>query len=57
MLVRVCPERLALPECVPQEGLTMYRDREFTSDLNSRAVKRIDDVTLIRSAQVRQQLD
>ncbi|MBK2095669.1 aminopeptidase N [Francisella philomiragia] len=34
-----------------KEGLTVFRDQEFTSDLNSRDVKRIDDVRIIRSAQ------
>ncbi|MEP7240666.1 MAG: DUF3458 domain-containing protein, partial [Devosia sp.] len=34
-----------------KEGLTVYRDQEFTSDERSRAVKRIDDVRLLRSAQ------
>jgi aminopeptidase N len=34
-----------------KEGLTVFRDQEFTSDLHSRAVKRIQDVQIIRSAQ------
>lgn len=34
-----------------KEGLTVFRDEEFTADLNSAAVKRIDDVNLIRSRQ------
>jgi len=34
-----------------KEGLTVFRDREFSSDLNSRAVKRIDDVNFLRSRQ------
>ncbi|MBI2379292.1 MAG: aminopeptidase N [Gammaproteobacteria bacterium] len=34
-----------------KEGLTVYRDQEFTSDVQSRAVKRIDDVKVIRSVQ------
>ena len=34
-----------------KEGLTVFRDQEFTSDLNSRAVKRIADVRLLRAAQ------
>lgn len=34
-----------------KEGLTVYRDAEFTSDLHSRAVKRIDDVNLLRTRQ------
>ncbi len=34
-----------------KEGLTVFRDQEFSSDLNSRSVKRIKDVQVIRSAQ------
>ncbi len=34
-----------------KEGLTVFRDQEFTSDLNSRAVKRIADVQVIKSVQ------
>lgn len=34
-----------------KEGLTVYRDQEFSSDLNSRPVKRIEDVTTLRSRQ------
>lgn len=34
-----------------KEGLTVFRDQEFTSDLHSRAVKRIQDVKLLRQAQ------
>jgi len=34
-----------------KEGLTVYRDQEFSSDLGSRGVKRIDDVRLLRSSQ------
>ena len=34
-----------------KEGLTVFRDQEFTSDLHSRAVKRIDDVRMLRSHQ------
>ncbi|RNC77323.1 aminopeptidase N [Piscirickettsia salmonis] len=34
-----------------KEGLTVFRDQEFSSDLNTRAVKRIQDVNIIRSAQ------
>jgi aminopeptidase N len=37
-----------------KEGLTVFRDQEFTSDLNSRAVKRIDDVSIMRAAQFRE---
>ena len=34
-----------------KEGLTVYRDQEFSSDLNSRAVQRIADVHRLKSAQ------
>ncbi len=34
-----------------KEGLTVYRDREFTADMNSRPVKRIEDVLILRSSQ------
>ncbi|HIP81408.1 MAG TPA: aminopeptidase N [Leucothrix mucor] len=34
-----------------KEGLTVFRDQEFTADLNSRPVKRIDDVRSLRSYQ------
>jgi aminopeptidase N len=34
-----------------KEGLTVYRDQEFTSDERSRAVKRIDDVKTLRASQ------
>ena len=34
-----------------KEGLTVYRDQEFSSDLNSRSVKRIEDVSVLRSHQ------
>ncbi|MGV6851001.1 MAG: aminopeptidase N, partial [bacterium] len=34
-----------------KEGLTVYRDQEFTSDMQSRAVKRIEDVRALRSSQ------
>ncbi len=34
-----------------KEGLTVFRDQEFTSDLNSRAVKRITDVKNLRTLQ------
>ena len=29
----------------------MYRDQEFSADMNSRPVKRIDDVVMLRSRQ------
>jgi aminopeptidase N len=34
-----------------KEGLTVYRDQEFTMDERSRAVKRIEDVTKLRASQ------
>lgn len=34
-----------------KEGLTVFRDSEFTSDMRSRAVKRIDDARAIRTVQ------
>ncbi len=34
-----------------KEGLTVFRDQEFSSDMRSRAVKRIADVRLLRSHQ------
>ncbi len=34
-----------------KEGLTVFRDQEFTADLHSRAVKRIEDVRMLRSHQ------
>ncbi len=34
-----------------KEGLTVFRDEEFTSDLHSRAVKRIQDVKYLREHQ------
>ena len=34
-----------------KEGLTVYRDQEFSSDLRSRAVKRIADVRTLRARQ------
>ncbi len=34
-----------------KEGLTVFRDQEFSSDMNSRAVQRIDDVGLLRKMQ------
>ncbi len=34
-----------------KEGLTVFRDQEFTSDQRSRAVKRIADVRMLRSHQ------
>ena len=37
-----------------KEGLTVYRDQEFTMDQGSRAVKRIGDVRMLRAAQFRE---
>ena len=34
-----------------KEGLTVFRDQEFSSDLNNRAVQRIDDVRKLRTYQ------
>ncbi|KAI7843850.1 hypothetical protein COHA_002401 [Chlorella ohadii] len=34
-----------------KEGLTVYRDQEFSADMNSRPVKRIEDVIRLRAAQ------
>jgi aminopeptidase N len=34
-----------------KEGLTVFRDQEFSADLNSRAVQRIDDVDRLRRLQ------
>ena len=34
-----------------KEGFTVFRDQEFSSDLHSRALKRIDDVRLLKSRQ------
>lgn len=34
-----------------KEGLTVFRDQEFSSDLNSRAVQRIKDVDALRGSQ------
>jgi aminopeptidase N len=34
-----------------KEGLTVFRDQEFTADLRSRAVKRIEDVKTLRARQ------
>ena len=37
-----------------KEGLTVFRDQEFSADMNSRAVKRIEDVRLLRQFQFRE---
>ena len=34
-----------------KEGLTVFRDQEFSGDLNSKAVKRIEDVRILRASQ------
>ena len=34
-----------------KEGFTVYRDAEFSSDMNSRTVKRVEDVEFLRSVQ------
>ncbi|VAW52555.1 Membrane alanine aminopeptidase N [hydrothermal vent metagenome] len=34
-----------------KEGLTVFRDQQFTADMNSVAPKRIDDVKVLRTAQ------
>ncbi|MFZ5798145.1 MAG: aminopeptidase N [Desulfobulbus sp.] len=37
-----------------KEGLTVFRDQEFTSDITSRPVKRIEDVQIMRNYQFRE---
>ncbi len=34
-----------------KEGLTVYRDQEFTADMHSRGVKRINDVAMLKAIQ------
>ena len=34
-----------------KEGLTVFRDQEFSSDMTSRSIKRIDDVRALRAGQ------
>ncbi len=34
-----------------KEGLTVFRDQQFSGDMNSHAVKRIEDVKVLRAAQ------
>lgn len=34
-----------------KEGLTVFRDQEFSADMNSRAVKRVQDVRMLRTMQ------
>ena len=38
-----------------KEGLTVFRDQQFSGDMTSVAVKRIEDVTVVRALQVRGQ--
>merc|ERR1711924_129415 len=38
-------------QLTPKEGLTVYRDQEFSADVGSRAVKRIEDVRVLRAHQ------
>ena len=37
-----------------KEGLTVFRDQSFTADLHSSAVKRIEDVAMLRNTQFRE---
>ena len=37
-----------------KEGLTVFRDQSFTADLHSKAVKRIEDVSMLRNTQFRE---
>lgn len=37
-----------------KEGFTVFRDEEFSSDMGSRTVKRIDDVNLLRTHQFKE---
>ncbi|MDO8883381.1 aminopeptidase N [Pseudotabrizicola sp.] len=37
-----------------KEGLTVYRDQQFTGDMRSHAVKRIEDVLMLRARQFRE---
>src|SRR6201999_3366616 len=37
-----------------KEGLTVFRDQEFTADMRNRANKRIDDVEVLRASQFRE---
>lgn len=37
-----------------KEGLTVFRDQEFSADMGSRGVKRIDDVNVLRAHQFRE---
>ena len=44
---------LAISTCerYSEEGLTVFRDQEFSADMMSRSVKRIGDVRYLRDAQ------
>lgn len=37
-----------------KEGLTVFRDQEFSADMNSRAVQRIDDVRVLKNFQFKE---
>ncbi len=37
-----------------KEGLTVFRDQEFSSDMNSRAIQRIDDVEILKAVQFKE---
>ena len=37
-----------------KEGLTVFRDQSFTADLHSESVKRIEDVSMLRNTQFRE---
>jgi aminopeptidase N len=37
-----------------KEGFTVYRDEEFSADMGSRGVKRIEDVNVLRTHQFRE---
>ena len=37
-----------------KEGLTVFRDQQFSSDMNSAAVQRIDDVRILKNVQFRE---
>ncbi|MEM9715071.1 MAG: aminopeptidase N [Pseudomonadota bacterium] len=37
-----------------KEGLTVFRDQQFSGDMRSHAVKRIDDILMLRSRQFRE---
>jgi aminopeptidase N len=39
-----------------KEGLTVFRDQEFTADLHSRSIKRIEDVSTLRTFQFAEDL-